>query len=107
MSRVRSIIAVLSLIIVLPGCSSDNGFATREVTRNDYGSAWPLTVDHAVLACEPGGVPTVTVEGRSYGLYETSTDLPQGLLRVWVNDPTTGMPISAKPLLGDALTLCD
>lgn len=106
-SRVRSFIVVLSLTVLLPGCSSDKGFAAREVTRSDYGSAWPLTVDNAVLACEPGGVPTVTVEGRSYRLYERSTDLSPGLLRVWVDDPTTALPVSAKPLLDDALSLCD
>lgn len=106
-SRVRSFIAVFSLTLVLAACSSDSGFTTREVTRSDYGSAWPLTVDHAVLACEPGGVPTVTVKQRSYRLSETSADLSPGLLRVWVDDPTTAMPVSAKPLLDDALSLCD
>ncbi|MEZ5094504.1 hypothetical protein [Nocardioides sp.] len=99
--------AFLGLALVLPGCSSDNGLATREVTRDGYGSTWPLTVDRAVLACEPGEVPTVTVKGRSFGLRETSTDLPRGLLRIWADDPATGQPMDPAPLLDDALALCD
>ena len=48
------IIAVLSLIVMLPGCTANSGFATRDFTRSGYGSARPLTVNHAALAGEPG-----------------------------------------------------
>ena len=61
----------LTLLVVLAGlvaCTPDKGFKTRDISRADYEERWPLSVDAAVLACEPGGVATVTVDGTTYGL---------------------------------------
>ena len=98
----------LLLLPLLPGCASDQGFETREVSREDYGATWPLTVEDAVLGCEPGGVATLTVGGRSYGLAGLSAgeDVPTGFRRIWAEDPEgAGSDLSA--LADDAGALCD
>ncbi|QYJ03866.1 YebY family protein [Nocardioides panacisoli] len=100
---------ILGLTLVLPGCSPDKEFATRDVDREDYCKAWPLTVDDAVLACEPGDVTTVTVDGNSYRLDELPTvhDASSGLLRIWAVRPSGGPRMDLSPLAQGAKALCD
>lgn len=99
----------LSLLLLLPACSPDQGFATREVSRDDYGAQWPLTVEEGVLACEPGDVATVTVSGRSYALKALSggDDVPADFRRIWAHVPQSGSRSDLSPLVEDAEALCD
>ena len=38
------------------------------VTREEFGDAWPLTVDAAHLSCPKPNTPIVEVEGTGYAL---------------------------------------
>jgi hypothetical protein len=106
--RVQRIPPCLGLLLLLPACSSHKGFESSEVSRSDYGTVWPLTVDGGVIACEPRNVATFTVNGRSYGLERLSTgaDVPAGFRRIWAHDPVTGARKDLSPLLDDSLALC-
>jgi hypothetical protein len=99
----------LVVLACLAGCTPDKGFKTRDISRADYGDRWPLTVDEAVLACEPGGVPTVTVDGFSYGLDPTDEEKlrpAHRLERILAND-SEGRQKDGTVLLRDALALCE
>lgn len=93
--------------LLVAACSPDKGFPSTEVGAEDYGEAWPLTVDTAVLTCGPGGVVTVTVKGRSYGIEEVRrpADAERGLRRIWAGDAEGRR--SLQPLVEDARKLCD
>lgn len=97
--------------VLLGACTPDKGFQAEEISRSDYGDSWPLTANDAVLACEPGGIPTVTVEGRSYGLDDWADVMGKPprrahLTHVWATDDS-GRLMDMDVLLEDALALCN
>jgi hypothetical protein len=102
----------LLLIVLLAGlaaCTPNKGFKAHDISREDYGDRWPLTVDAAVLACEPGGVPTVTVDGTTYGL-DTADEReirPAFRLVRILADESDGRRKNATVLLQAALALCE
>lgn len=103
------LLAPLALLAALAACASDKGFKTHDISRSDYGARWPLSSDTAVLACEPGRVPTVTVDGTSYGLDradEGEARPAMRLNRILADDPD-GEKKDPAVLLRDALALCD
>ncbi len=96
-----AIIAALaaSCLTMLGGCQPDNGFKTRTVDRDDFGSMWPFRADNGVLACEMGVSPTFTVNGNTVGLEQ-----PDLTRRVWAADATQEQ---AAHMRQEALALCD
>lgn len=106
----RTLLLIAALAAALVACSPDKGFKSEQVGRTDYGEAWPLTVADALLVCDPGGVPTVQVDGRAYGLRNVATpeETEKGLRRIWVNDPDgVGGKKDMTILLENALDLCE
>ena len=94
---------IAAFAIALVACDA------REVTRDQYGTAWPLTVDSAALHCENDAV-WATIRGRDYALngwaqtYKSLPELPRSL---WRNDPRVpGLKVSIGPLIRDGLALC-
>jgi len=105
----RILLLTAALVAALASCSSDKGFESSQVEQADYGEAWPLTVDEALLVCGPGDVPTVEVDGRAYGLRKVATpeETEHGLRRIWANDPAgVDGKNDMTNLLADALRLC-
>lgn len=104
-------LALLQLVLLagLAACTPDKGFKAHEISREDYGDRWPLTVDAAVLACEPGGVPTVTVDGTTYGLNAADEREIRSAFRLEriLADESDGGRKDAAVLLRDALALCE
>lgn len=99
----------LVLLTWLAACTPDKGFKTRDISRADYGDRWPLTVDAAVLACELGGIPTVTVDGRSYSLESANKEKVPSVFRlerILANDSEGGKK-DETVLLRHALALCE
>lgn len=87
------------------------------VTRDDLGDEWPLTVDYAVLACEPitaGGmalqVATLAApDGTVYALNGTAKDHTEAadIEPIWADNPDVeGLKVDISPLIDKALTLC-
>ena len=81
----RWLILLAVSCVALSGCHSTDTFSARTVVAGEYGEEWPLTVSSAVLACEPGGVLTVSVNGSSYRLEESMTarQADPGFVKVW------------------------
>lgn len=102
---------IACVILVLCGCSSDKGFGTtEEVTADDYGSAWPLTVDSAKLTCSEVGSLSITVDGQTFALdpepYPAAIHPNLGRALI----PAPSSPNGYKdlaPLLEDAGALCE
>ena len=47
------VIAAVGIAVLLIGCPPVR--SGREVTRQQYGDAWPFTVDRVILDCDAGG----------------------------------------------------
>ncbi|WP_243058055.1 DUF2511 domain-containing protein [Nocardioides sp. SR21] len=105
----RWLLPLLGPALLLAACSSDQDIESLEVGRSNYGDEWPLTVDEAVLACEPGDVTTLTVDGRSYGLDGLSggAEPEAGLRRILAQNPVDGARGGLAALAEDAQELCD
>lgn len=58
------LLAGLAVVLVLAG-PFDAGV---EVTRDQFGRTWPLTVDHGSLRCEADGEVTLHADGTTYSL---------------------------------------
>jgi hypothetical protein len=80
---------------------------SKNVTRTDYGSYWPLTVDTATIGCK-GADPYAEVGGVKYALNGTAeADGYPALDPVWAADPTTpGLKLDVSALRINALKLC-
>lgn len=86
------------------------------VTRTDLGDTWPLTVDYAVLHCQPkqaGGInlqlATLTApDGTEYALngHAKSHTTAQDIEPIWAPDPSTGAKVDIGPLIERARALC-
>ena len=94
---------------LLSACSPDKGFGeSQDVSRDDYGSAWPLTADRAVLTCAPEGDLFITIEGYTVDLEVSSeADADRALLRSWAEQADgAGERMDLSPLVEDARDLC-
>jgi len=96
--KTRLSILVLAVLLV-SACSSDNGFETAVVSQSEFGDRWPFAADQGALACEPGRVPTFTVDGTTVGL-----DEPNLSSAAWASTATEA---TASAMRDEALKLCD
>lgn len=106
----RIVLPCLGVVLLLGACSYDKGFGPSErVDAVDYGSEWPLTVDSAVLTCDPGGALFITIDGRSFGLDGiTEQNAPFKFERFWATGPAGGVTYKdLSPLLRSAQALCE
>jgi hypothetical protein len=99
--------------LVLCACSPDKGFGeTKEVTADDYGSAWPLTVDTAKVnkVCDGDAAVAVVVDGKTFVI--SGLDKPDaansGFLDYWLKDESqeSGRKDLA-PLVAEGESLCE
>jgi hypothetical protein len=78
------------------------------VSRADYGTDWPLTVESGVLACDSDAA-TIEVGGTTYALNGTARTFRAGvdIDPIWAANPDVdGLKIDIGPLIDDALKLC-
>ncbi len=102
--------AALGIALLSSACSSGGEFPSRTVARDDYGASWPLVVDEAVLSCEPGGVLTLTIAGKSEQIGQVDLDAPGSEPVFTVDVVTVRGEEPDKSLfvfLDDAAALCD
>lgn len=79
---------------------------TKHVTRSDYGTVWPLTVDSATIGCANGSDPYVQVDSIRYGLTGNEYGY-SNIGAIWADDPASpGLKVDIAPLRADALKLC-
>lgn len=109
----RAVVAILLLLGAM-GCSSKYVYEGREqVTRDQLGSRWPLTVDAGELRCE-GRIgqrtASIRVDGREYALSARTegSGAAEPIDPIWALNPATpGFPRDLRPLLERALALCE
>ncbi|MFN8169291.1 MAG: DUF2511 domain-containing protein [Candidatus Nanopelagicales bacterium] len=114
MRKVTIIIGTALLGVGLTACggSSASGSSTKEVTKADFGAAWPLTVDGGTLACNGSGgvgVVTITVDGTVYALNGTAKGQKAGIdiAPIWAADPDIqGAKKNIGVLIDEGLKLC-
>lgn len=139
----RSVLAVLMLALAAAGCGDkadvasqslaresdparadgDAGEGTAEhtevagaqgdISAEDFGDEWPLTVDHAELRCLDDDRPVVAVPGEGvFGLtgYASTLDGVEPLEPdnpLWADDPDiAGAKKNISPLRDAAVALC-
>lgn len=103
---------VLAVLLIVSGCGGGGAGNAREVSRQDLGSDWPLTVDRGTLKCEGSrgvGQATITVNGTTYyvnGLAK-QTNKYRPLEEIWAPNPSIpGARMDAGKLTELALALC-
>ena len=69
----RLVILTTVLLFALAACGggSDEG---KVVDANEFGQAWPLSVESGVVTCESGNIALFTTEGTTYGLNPPALD---------------------------------
>ena len=96
-----------SLIVLVMWLAACGG---QEVSRADYGSSWPLTVESATLFCAEDAV-WVLIDGDRYALNgwaRTYKDLPALPRSLWRDNPAIpGLKIDIGVLIDAGLALCD
>jgi hypothetical protein len=92
-------------------------FGTQRVSRQDFGEAWPLTVESGIVTCSREGAKIIATflsdaDDREYALNGAATS--QGwppIDRIWRDDPSStaasaGLKIPIGPLITAALNIC-
>jgi hypothetical protein len=103
-----ALLAVSSLAM-LSACSQPG----VEVTRDEFGEEWPLTVEVARLWCERPRAVLLEADGTTYGLNGAGQALGHPSPEpIWRDDPdapegTSGIKVSLRPLINRGLELCD
>lgn len=98
--------ACLAAVLCLIGCGGGN------VSSDEFGADWPLTVDSGDLRCEGsdgfGAVVLTDPDGNEYGV--NGVALSQGyppIDPIWKDNPElAGLKISIGPLIDRGLSLC-
>ena len=97
---------------VLSGCagaSSTTSGTSIDISKNDLGEDWPLTVDAGTLSCENGAV-TFESGGTQYAVngMAGSRDIGVDIEPIWADDPSGDAPkVSIGPLIQRGLVLCE
>lgn len=103
---VSGVAAKLSVALII-GCSSAP--TGDVVTGAEFGDAWPLTVDHGTLRCEPpGAVIFQAPDGSDYAVngLASSQGYPE-IGPIWADDPDPLiLKLSIAPILDRGLALC-
>ena len=110
-------VAMLGLIVLVVGVVAACGGGGNTITSEDYGSAWPFTVNEVELHCEgDSDIAAVWVEhdGKRYPLTGFTETYWKGrnrtfsdLERIWRNNPSTGAKVSIGPITRDGLAKCE
>jgi hypothetical protein len=106
--------AALTAALLLPACgrhgANQNDLArhARLITRADYSTAWPFTVQQGILSCKPrSGAITLEVGTVVYGLNAAAVraghDPPTA---IWTMDTHDAALKDLSPVIRDGRALC-
>lgn len=108
-TKIRLAVLIAAGSLATAGCGGSEA-AGQQVTSEDYGNAWPLTVDEGTLRCEPAGQVVFTApDGTEYavnGMADTAgyADIDP----IWAGSRDPGIPkMSMGPLIDDGLAMCE
>lgn len=93
----------------ISACSSTPEYQTVEVTADQFGDKWPLTVDKGTLHCEaPTRIFFTTSEGYKYGVNGTASQDAPSILQITKDKDVGGVKIKMNPhlLIEEGMKLC-
>lgn len=101
---------VLVLVVVSCGAGGDGDAddSSIEVSREDFGADWPLTVASGILACEGAGAVTFTANGTTYAVNGMASSLDAGvdIDPIWA-EARDAPKKNIGPLIDRGLELCE
>ncbi|MDW0360800.1 DUF2511 domain-containing protein [Halomonas venusta] len=82
---------------------------TGEISREEYGEAWPFTVDSGRLECWRGPSAVFITSGKVYQLNGMARQMGHAPLEpIWRDNPDIpGTKVNIGPMIERALRLCD
>jgi hypothetical protein len=92
--------------------SSTRSPSEVKITKQEFGTKWPLTVDEGVLACKGrGGVGEVvfTTNGKTYAVNGIAKGTKKYIPidEIWANNPSvSGLKKDIGPIIERGLKLC-
>ena len=103
----KKILIMLSVLFVSACSSTPN---TTEISAEQFGDQWPLTVPKGTLSCEaPTHIIFTTQEGQKYGVNGTaSIDYPS-ILKITKDAENLGVKfkMSTNLLIEEGMKLCE
>lgn len=96
--------------VLLSACSSTPEYKTVEVTADQFGDKWPLTVDKGTLHCEP---PTRIVftapDGQKYGVNGSASNDYVTIIEITKDTESMGQKFKMDPsiLIDEGMKLCE
>lgn len=105
----KKFIAAVSAAL-LSACSSTPEYKTQEVSADQFGDKWPLTVDKGTLHCEP---PTRIVftapDGQKYGVNGSAANDYISILEITKDTENMGYKFKMSPniLIDEGMKLCE
>lgn len=105
----KKFIAAVSAAL-LSACSSTPEYKAQEVSADQFGDKWPLTVDKGTLHCEP---PTRIVftapDGQKYGVNGSAANDYISILEITKETEYNGikMKMSSANLIDIGMKLCE
>jgi hypothetical protein len=104
-----SILALAAIAFAGCGGGGSDSSSGIQVSSGQYGSKWPLTVDHGKLRCE-GDIEVIFTapDGTEYGVNGTALDHGfKDIHPIWAVDPSGLTPKKdIGPLIDKGLSLC-
>ncbi|HHP6940216.1 TPA: DUF2511 domain-containing protein [Acinetobacter baumannii] len=105
----KKFIAVVASAFI-SACSSTPEYQTVEVTADQFGDKWPLTVDKGTLHCEP---PTRIVftapDGQKYGVNGSAANDYISILEITKDTENMGVKfkMNSSILIEEGMKLCE
>lgn len=95
------------VVTIAAACGSTRATDPGHVTREQFGTRWPLTLLEGTLRCEPGRVIVIrATDGRDFGVNGMAAKYPD-IAPVWADDPAIpGLKMDIGPLIDAGLKLC-
>jgi Protein of unknown function (DUF2511) len=116
--RITMVVLAILAVATLTGCGSGSGGSSSagtsaangvNLSKSDFGPAWPLTVDQATVRCENGNAVVLDANGTTYavnGAAKTETDYPD-VQAIWRDNPALpGTKVDIGPVIDAGLKLC-
>lgn len=94
----------------ISACSSTPEYQTIEVTADQFGDKWPLTVDKGTLHCEqPTRIIFTAPDGQKYGVNGSAQNDYVTIMEITKDTEIMGQKIKMNPsvLIEEGMQLCE
>lgn len=105
----KTLIAVAATLIFSP--TANAATYSRDVTAQEFGDTWPLTVQAGKLSCTQKGKATpvtfTTPDGKSYAVNGAAASSAADIWAIWRDNPEIeGAKVNIGALIDEGLKLC-